>query len=81
MQPPFYNTIEMYKNKKGGLKMYNWGAWIDKVHPVRALLSLISLGITAYMVVNEIAVPEGWWIIVTGLCLYYVEGIKSSTAG
>lgn len=80
MQPPFYNTIEMYRTKrKGGLKMYNWSAWIDKVHPIRALLALTSLAATVYMIIAGLAVPDAWWVIVTGLCLYYVEGIKSST--
>ena len=57
----------------------NWKEWSEKVHPVRAILALSSLGVTAYMVVTQIPVPEPWWIIVTGLCLYYVEGIKSGS--
>ncbi len=59
----------------------NWQEWIEKVHPIRALLALSSLGATIYMLIYSIAIPEAWWIIVTGLCLFYVEAFKSSSAG
>lgn len=56
----------------------NWKEWSEKVHPVRALLALGSLAITAYMMLTRIPIPGEWWIIVTGLCLYYVEGVKNN---
>jgi len=59
----------------------NWQEWLDKVHPVRAILALGSLGVTAYMLINGLAIPEAWWIIVTGLCLFYVEAFRSSSGG
>lgn len=54
--------------------------WLDKTHPVRALLALGSLGLTGYMLVEGIAIPEAWWVIVTGLCLYYIETVKTITS-
>lgn len=45
----------------------------SKIHPVRATLALASLGVTAYLIISGIAVPDAWWVIVTGLALFYVE--------
>lgn len=56
-----------------------WGKWVEKTHPVRAILALGSLGLTGYMMVNDIPISDAWWIIVTALCLFYVEAIKPST--
>ena len=44
-----------------------------KVHPVRAALALISLAATIYMLVAGLVIPDAWWIIVTGLALFYIE--------
>ena len=77
MQPPFYNNAEMYK--KGGSKM-DWSVWIDKVHPIRAILALSSLAATVYFLVVGVVIPDAWWIIVTALCLFYVEAFKSTPA-
>ncbi len=44
-----------------------------KVHPIRAALAVISLLATIYMLVFGVAIPDAWWIIVTGLALFYVE--------
>lgn len=54
--------------------------WIDKIHPIRAILALTSLGATIYMLIESIAIPDAWWIIVTGLALFYVESIKRTSA-
>lgn len=47
-----------------------------KIHAIRASLAVISLLATIYMLTFGVPVPDAWWIIVTGLCLYYVEGLK-----
>ena len=52
--------------------------WIDKVHPIRALLAITALAATVYMLVAGIVPPDAWWVITTGLCLYYVESVKHS---
>lgn len=54
----------------------NWNEWLDKVHPVRAILALSSLALTGWMLARGMPVPGEWWIIVTGLCLYYAETLK-----
>ena len=54
----------------------NWKEWLDKIHPVRAALALTSLGATIYMLNVGIVIPDAWWIIVTGLALFYVEAAK-----
>lgn len=43
-----------------------------EVHPVRAILAVGAVGITAFMMITGIAVPDAWWVIVTGLALWYV---------
>lgn len=57
----------------------DWQKWMDRTHPVRALLALSALGATIYMLVSGIVMPDGWWIIVTALCLFYVEAIRPSS--
>ena len=53
-------------------------SWIDRMHPVRAALALLSLAATIYMLMAGITIPDAWWIIVTGLALFYVEAADSS---
>ena len=49
--------------------------WLEKIHPVRAILAISSLGATVYMLVTGLIIPDAWWIIVTALCLFYVEAV------
>lgn len=56
----------------------NWNQWLDRIHPVRAILALSSLTFTGWMLANGMIVPDAWWIIVTALCLFYVETVKPS---
>ena len=49
--------------------------WLSKTHPVRALLALSSLAATIYMLVAAVAIPDAWWVIVTGLALFHVESV------
>jgi len=48
-----------------------------KLHPIRASLALVSLAATIYMLIAGVPIPDAWWIIVTGLALYYVEATAS----
>ena len=52
-------------------------SWIDKVHPVRAVLAVISLLATVFMLCKGMTIPEAWWVIVTGLVLFYAEAVKN----
>lgn len=45
---------------------------IKDIHPIRATLAIGSIGVTAFMMITGIAVPDAWWVIVTGLSLWYV---------
>lgn len=45
----------------------------DKIHPIRATLAIVSVFATIYMVIFGTAIPDAWWVIVTGLALFYVE--------
>lgn len=47
--------------------------WIEKMHPVRALLAITALAATIYMLIVGTPIPDAWWVIVTGLALFYVE--------
>ena len=66
---PFYESIDEYRR----IMMQNW---IEKIHPIRAVLALGSLALTGYMLITGIVISDAWWIIVTALCLFYVEAIK-----
>ena len=44
------------------------------LHPIRATLAIGSLAATVYMMVTGIPIADAWWVIVTGLALFYVEG-------
>ncbi len=44
----------------------------NQVNPIRATLAIGSIGVTAYMMIVGLAVPDAWWVIVTGLALWYV---------
>jgi len=48
------------------------------IHPIRATLAIGSLALTGYMMIVGIAIPDAWWVIATGLCLFYVEGVKQA---
>jgi len=73
MEPPFYNNADEYKKRRKPMQN-----WIDKIHPVRAALAVISLLSTIYMLIAGLQIPDAWWIIVTALALFYVEAIKSN---
>ncbi len=47
-----------------------------KIHPIRAALAVIALAATIYMLIAGLAIPDAWWIIVTGLTLFYVESMS-----
>lgn len=49
-----------------------------KLNPVRASLAIGSVGATIYMIVVGISVPEAWWIIVTGLAMFYVDSQRGN---
>ncbi len=48
-------------------------SWLEKIHPIRALLAIAAVGATIYMVIAGTVIPDAWWIIVTALALFYVE--------
>ena len=48
------------------------------IHPIRATLAISSLGATIYMLIQGIEIPDAYWVIVTGLALFYVEGAKEA---
>ena len=73
--PPFYENINEYRRRE-----MNWNEWLEKVHPVRAILALASLALTGYMLIVGIVIPDAWWIIVTALCLFYVEAVAKPLA-
>ncbi len=50
-------------------------SWLEKIHPIRAILALASVGATIYFVLIGTMVPDAWWIIVTALALFYVESV------
>lgn len=41
---------------------------------IRATLAIGSLAATVYFIVAGIDIMDAWWVIVTGLSLFYVEG-------
>jgi len=43
------------------------------IHPIRASLAIGSLAATVYFIVVDISIPDAWWVIVTGLALWYVS--------
>ena len=45
------------------------------IHPIRACLAIGAVGATIYMVIAGMAIPDAWWVIVTGLALFYVESL------
>ncbi len=45
-----------------------------KLHPIRASLAVLSLLATIYFIVVGIEIMDAWWVIVTGLALFYVSG-------
>jgi hypothetical protein len=47
-----------------------------KIHPIRAALAISSWGITGYMLIVGLAIPEAWWTIVGGVSVFYFTGTR-----
>lgn len=48
------------------------------IHPIRATLAVVSLLATIVFLWVGADIPDAWWVIVTGLALFYVEDLRHS---
>lgn len=49
-----------------------------KIHPIRATLAIGSWGLTGYMLITGIVIPEAWWVIVTAVSVFYFTGTQEA---
>lgn len=42
-----------------------------KLHPIRAALAVITIGVTAYLLIEGIEVPDAWWAFLGVVGTFY----------